>query len=192
MLAPAARRALGRAGRRGMRARLARDCAAAPPPPPLPLLSKARGEPRFSPPSGRAGERSRLARHMAARAASPDWFVPASSSEAHAATSPTPGAQGAAAAPWGHRSGECCQALRSPSSCSALRTGTEVGTPHPPQPPALFAHAQNASSCPTVVAGVSVPFRAPIGREERTSRQPSRSCCVSKHIQQEVLRRQVY
>ncbi|XP_032968401.1 uncharacterized protein LOC117026071 isoform X3 [Rhinolophus ferrumequinum] len=149
MLAPAARRALGRAGRRGMRARLARDCAAAPPPPPLPLLSKARGEPRFSPPSGRAGERSRLARHMAARAASPDWFVPASSSEAHAATSPTPGAQGAAAAPWGHRSGECCQALRSPSSCSALRTGTEDFSAAQQVLLCLQAHTTGSVGCQT-------------------------------------------
>lgn len=141
-----------------------------PPPPPRPLLSKARGEPRFSPPSGRAEERSRLARHMAVRAARPDWLVLASSSQAHAARGPRP--EGRAQQLRLGRRGTAPESAARPCAhrVSALRF-PRTGPPHPPQPPGLFAHAQNAYSCPTGVSRVSVRFRAPVGSEE-ASRGP--------------------
>lgn len=104
---------------------------------------------------------------MAARASGPDWLVLASSSEAHAARLPTPGGQGAAAAPWaqGHGSRECCPALRSQCPRAELRTATQGRPLESPPAPGWLTHAQNAGFCPPRVSGVSAS-PAPAGAWE--------------------------
>lgn len=130
--APVARPALCRAVAQGCASGWPKPVLPPPPLSPRPLLSKARGEPQFSLPSGRAVERSRLARHVAAPAAVPDWLALASSRKAHAASSPTPGGKGAAAAPWAR--GTVREELPGPAltvfSLCALGSGLE-----PPPPP---------------------------------------------------------
>ena len=130
---------------------------------PRPQLSKARGEPQFSLPSGRAVQRSRLARHMAAPAALPDWFALASSSKAHAASSPTPGGKGAAAAPRrGALSGESCPAL-----CLRYLTVLWAATWSHPRPPSTPSHMlRMPAPAPLEFQGFQSTSRAPAGSEE--------------------------
>lgn len=169
--APVARPALCRAVAQGCASGWPKPVLPPPPLSPRPLLSKARGEPQFSLPSGRAVERSRLARHVAAPAAVPDWLALASSRKAHAASSPTPGGKGAAAAPWAR--GTVREELPGPAltvfSLCALGSGLE---PPPPPYTHTLVHPSHMlrmpAPAPLEFQGFQSSSRAPAGSEEAT------------------------